>query len=130
MKSKKLQKGAARRRKLFELYSANYAIHDPDIVREYGAMFRCPICARRFSALALDNDLLDIAHVYPQACGGKLATLTCRDCNNRIGRMYDHELKRELNLWNALGDRSDGTINGHVEIDGLRMGVEVSRRGG
>ncbi|MBI2907926.1 MAG: hypothetical protein HYX92_09750 [Chloroflexi bacterium] len=53
----------------------------------------CPLCMRGFLPAALDENVLTLEHVPPQALGGKRILLTCCECNNRAGRELDCEMQ-------------------------------------
>jgi hypothetical protein len=116
---------AERRQHLFELYSTNCAFYWPDFVGN----FRCPICGNYFGKESLQGGALavDIAHVYPKACGGKPETMTCCACNNWMGRKYDHHVAVEHRTYNALHPQKEGTITGRLRFDGGSVGIELSR---
>jgi hypothetical protein len=115
-----------RRQRLFQLYAANLALYTSEFPGRCG----CPICERVFSKQAVEPATLamDLAHVYPEACGGKLATLTCKECNSRIGSRYEAELARDYRLVDALGGYGRGRIDGRLHFDGGSIGVTVARR--
>ena len=116
------------RRRLFDLYSANLAHFRP----EFSGKFACPICGRIFSREAVESDSLavDLAHVFPESCGGKVTTLTCRECNNRMGHEYDHHFAQERRLHEAMGGQGNEFVKGRVSYStGENAGVEVARRG-
>lgn len=116
------------RRKLFDLYAANIRFFEP----EHAGRFVCPICGRVYNEGALDpaNLLVDIAHVFPRSCGGRLATLACRDCNSHVGARHESHLARCFQLWDALSGHGQGKVNARVQFaTGESLGVEVSRRG-
>lgn len=85
-----MSRGAVRRQQLFELYARNLSLHRPEMVER----FLCPICLAEFDEAVLGGDppKIDLAHILPKAVGGRRVTLTCRDCNNRMGWRYDSHL--------------------------------------
>lgn len=54
-----------------------------------GDEYACPLCLRIFRADALNARALTIDHVPPRALGGRLAVLTCQQCNNESGHELD-----------------------------------------
>lgn len=52
-------------------------------------LYYCPICAVPFSRNAIDENLLTLEHVPPEAQGGKGIALTCSKCNNTAGHTVD-----------------------------------------
>ncbi len=95
---------------LYNLYSRNLSFHNPS----YADKFMCPICLREFGRDALANQLLDRAHVVPKSMGGKLKTLTCRDCNNRHGAKLDSQLVAWVNFQDTILGKSRKPIRGRV----------------
>jgi hypothetical protein len=98
-------------------------------------IFRCPICATRF----LEADVrsvngapprVDVAHVYPQAAGGRILTLECRGCNSKLNRACDNEIVLLHNQWEAMRSGSTSKpITGHLRTSVGRVPVAVSARG-
>ena len=92
---------AERRRRLFRLYSANLAIHIP---ADEG-FCACPICLDGYNDAGVEPQTLalDIAHVYPESCGGGPETLTCKRCNSRMRSMYESHVAKDYQIVDALG---------------------------
>lgn len=68
---------------------------------EIPGQFVCPICLTLFDSI---NDLSD-AHIVPEAMGGSLVTITCRKCNNEVGRTIEsYEIERAKFNRTFLGD--------------------------
>jgi hypothetical protein len=85
--------GERQREKLFLLYAQNLLLYWPDATDQ----FICPICRRIFDRIALnkrDPEVI-LAHVIPKKIDGKLVTLSCRACDNRIGTIYDAHVAKE-----------------------------------
>ncbi len=73
--------------------------------------FVCPLCREIFSREALDcpNPGVSLAHIVTEALGGRRYTLTCTDCNNRIGTELESHLveKFRYDAWTqGVGIRS------------------------
>jgi hypothetical protein len=114
-----------RRLKLFEVYSANLALHKPELAGHFG----CPICGRLFDC---EEPLgFDFAHTYPQACGGRIATLACCDCNSHVGAKFESALAREYQIRGALSGKGSTVIKTRIFFPtiGKSAGAEVTRRG-
>ncbi|NQT83724.1 hypothetical protein HQ563_11905 [bacterium] len=115
-------KGASKREQLFTLYATNLSIYHPDVVDH----FLCPLCLNLFSRAALrcDPPNVALAHVVPQSVGGRLCTLACRECDNRIGSAYDSHANREKSFvdW----QRGTGTMPGRLKHKRGDIGVEMS----
>lgn len=75
------------RRKLFRNYSKNLSLYRPELV----GRFLCPICLEEFS----DPSQIALAHVIPDAMGGRLTTLSCNRCDSEIGHKYNRHLVKE-----------------------------------
>ena len=115
------------RRRLFKHYAANFGIHFP----EHAGRCACPICGAVYDESSVEYDALgmDVAHVYPEACGGNLETLTCKPCNSRIGAKYESHVAKDYKIIDALGGSGRGSLNVRVHFDGGSMGAEVCRTG-
>jgi hypothetical protein len=113
---------AARRRELFEVYAANAAYYAP----QHAGKFVCPICAvvHGPEAARPENLGVDLAHVYPRSCGGKLQTLTCSKCNSTIGSKYDSQLTIEHR---GHADIKTGRLAARVFFQGGNIGVTVRK---
>lgn len=79
---------------LFDLYSADLSRFEPDLAGK----FRCPVC---FSVIPRSEPLRAVVaeeHVFSEALGGRLTTLTCRPCNNDKGgsELESHLVQRVL----------------------------------
>jgi len=79
---------AEKRQKLFEVNSAGLValrMGKPDT-------FVCPLCVKVFTkddlkpkdTLRGTELQLTLAHMIPEALGGRLCTLACKDCNNAV----------------------------------------------
>ena len=113
-----------KQRQLFRLYAQNFSFHEPT----YQNVFICPLCFRGFDETAVDNGLLSIEHIIPSSIGGKLETLTCKDCNNQTGSKLDAHLKRRISSEDILHGLSDKPLRGTVQIgDGeFRADIKLS----
>jgi hypothetical protein len=118
---------AARRQKLFEVNSAGLVaigLGEPDT-------FVCPLCMKKFTK----DDLkprdtpngpevkLTLAHVIPEALGGTLCTLACKDCNNGVGMSLEAALKEQFVVEDAVN--GTGMLHARLVGDFGNIGVEV-----
>src|SRR5690349_2631975 len=115
----------SRRQQLYDLYSANIAFYAPQLAGH----FACPICGRVFAREAtLTKSLeVDLAHVYPKKCGGKLETLTCAKCNSTIGSKFDSQLTIEHRVHNGFRPGTNDPLSARLSFDGGSVGVKLSR---
>ncbi len=93
-------KYAARRQRLFDLYSRNLAFfgaQPPDI-------FVCPLCMDGLTREALQGPEPEVtlAHVIPQKLGGRLTTLCCDRCNHTNGHALETHLVERLRTDDCL----------------------------
>jgi hypothetical protein len=118
---------ARRRSQLFDLYSKNLAFFDGG---EFAGRFVCPICSLRFCADAVrpPNPALDLAHVYPESTGATLETLTCKNCNSRMGHRYDHHLSMEHRFQDAM--KGGKPYPARMAFEGGSAGIEFSHNEG
>lgn len=116
---------AERRSRLFNLYAGNLALLTNDA---FPGRFACPICEDAFDRRALDgpNLLVNLAHVYPQATGATIETLTCAKCNNRMGHEYDHHLTSEHRAHEAVKWRRADT--GETDVRGWQRTCRLVSR--
>jgi hypothetical protein len=116
--------GAAERERLFTLYSRQldrFRVDPPGI-------FVCPLCRVGVGPETLrgPNPLVSLAHVVPQALGGRHYTLTCTACNNGNGTRLEAALCDKLRYddW-CVGV---GTRPARLTGDFGELGVEFRRR--
>lgn len=86
--------------KFFDLYSRNLSevkqhpgVHiEPDV----DEVFLCPLCYRLWEREAISAESITLEHVPPKSLGGKVRTITCKDCNNWAGTKLDSQLGQKL----------------------------------
>jgi len=117
------------RRDLFELYAANLKFYESDS-RAHGR-FACPICLKTFLPASVEPGSLqvDLAHIFPKACGGNAVTLLCKKCNSRLGSQYDSHLAIEQELHEAFSGSGKAKIKGKFAIENAVMSVNFSKMG-
>lgn len=77
-----------KKQKLFNQLAANLSFYTKGEFRE---QIGCPICLKLFDS----TDELSLAHIIPNALGGNIVTLTCKQCNNEVGsRIECYETER------------------------------------
>jgi hypothetical protein len=115
---------AERRQKLFDTFAANYSYC---ATQDHGK-FLCPICASPHGpeSTRAESFSVDLAHVYPESCGGKLVTLTCSKCNSTLGSKYDSQLKIEHQSYDDVKARG---LTARVHFYGGSVGVKFTRTG-
>jgi hypothetical protein len=119
-----------RRERFFDLYAANWGIYYGSRYPDFaGKVFTCPICLRAFDRDAIAANEIDIAHVYPQAAGGKLETMTCKDCNSRIGAKYDSHIAEAHKINAIMSGQSDAKMRAQMELNGINVAAELSHTG-
>lgn len=121
------------RKRLFGLYAANLSIHHPDFADK--DEFGCPICCRTFNREALEPpkgcDLsVDLAHCTPKASGGKTYTLTCKDCNSRIGAKYDSHTAKQHKLFKAFAFDGNHVLQSYVQFEGKKIPASLNIKDG
>jgi hypothetical protein len=121
---------------LFDTFSANLGLYR----KEQSGLFVCPLCLRVFTRDQIRSDLSK-AHIIPQFLGGKDWTLTCRECNNRVGTEIESQEKERANFnWALSGDGNEitrasvlvrdqhGNLIGAVQADMSAVVSEGERR--
>ena len=58
----------------------------------------CPICLTFFARKENLTKFVSIEHVVPNALGGRVTTLTCRQCNNTAGTQLDSHLVQRVRI--------------------------------
>jgi HNH endonuclease len=117
-----------KRSQLFELNSAGLVAlgwGKPDT-------FVCPLCVKVFTkddlkpadALDAPKFRLTLAHIIPEALGGTLCTLACKDCNNGAGTSLEAALKEQFVAEDAF--KGEGKLRARLSGDFGDVGVEVS----
>gem|GEM_PF-2612924 len=119
---------AEKRQKLFEVNSAGMValgMGKPDT-------FVCPLCVKVFTkddlkpidTLKGPEFRLTLAHIIPEALGGTLCTLACKDCNNWVGKSLEAPLKEHFLVEDAVN--GTGKLRTRLAGNFGRVGVEVS----
>ena len=118
---------AEKRQALFEVNSAGMValgMGKPDT-------FVCPLCLKVFTK----DDLkpigtpkepefrLTLAHIIPEALGGRLCTLACKGCNNGIGKALEAALKEQFVVEDAV--KGTGKLKARLAGDFGNVGVEA-----
>lgn len=86
--------GAHERERLFDLYARQLELGG---VTPTG-IFVCPLCREGWTreSLCVPDPGVSLAHVVPEALGGRLRTLACTPCNNGNGARLEADLARSL----------------------------------
>ena len=58
----------------------------------------CPICLTFFARTENLTKSVSIEHIVPDALGGRITTLTCRQCNNTAGTKLDSHLVQRVQV--------------------------------
>lgn len=137
-----------KREQLFDLFSKNlnWVKELPEIsfVPDFNDGYICPLCFNLFDKDDLNpkaKNPLTLEDVPPKSLGGKVMTLTCKDCNSKSGHKLDnHLLNRLLELDsfsflpNSNSDVSfhlnDNIVNGKLNFDNdgkLEMHIQTDR---
>lgn len=110
---------------LFELYSKNLALYNPDLEN----LFCCPLCLRAFGRDSLpssdSNGHISIEHIIPGSIGGNVTTLTCRECNNQHGTDLDAHIAARFKAEDAFAGKTSKPLKGRVSIGHGEMAVDV-----
>ena len=82
--------------------------------------FACPLCLRVIAPGASLADQVAEEHVVPETLGGRLTTLTCRQCNNSAGAELEAHLVQRV-----LIDARKRPVEAIVDIGGAVHRAEV-----
>lgn len=88
---------------------------------DYNNHFMCPTC---MDVIPLEeSDRISVAHVLPQAAGGRDTTFLCRDCNSLFGQKQDKWFGELVRLLRAEQPSvlETSVKENWFEIDGLRV---------
>lgn len=87
----------------------------------------CPLCFKYgFTAEAVEQQLLTLEHVPPDALLGKPTVLTCRTCNNNQGSKLDAPLAGFISAIDAINGTGEGFVDASVKTEdggNVRIGV-------
>lgn len=93
----------------------------------YKGYFLCPIC---FSLVSTSNLAeISIAHILPEAAGGKITTWLCKKCNNILGTNVDKWFGEYL-----IAIKSKSIIDPRIttkgfSIDGIKLNGAINKVG-
>jgi hypothetical protein len=73
-------------------FAESLTLFDPSVKD----VFRCPACLTDFPVSNVSD--VTVAHIIPQAAGGKLSTWLCKTCNNTFGAQQDRWLGEHARL--------------------------------
>jgi hypothetical protein len=107
--------------RLYQIYSSNLSLLAPELKDVFG----CPLCFGIFGRDALDAEFLTEEHIIPRKLGGKLTTLTCKDCNNQDGSRLDSHLVNEFRTRDKIAGLCHSPLKGRVETPTAKQDVEI-----
>lgn len=107
--------------RLYECYASNLSIFAPELDDVFG----CPLCFRIFTRDAIDAEFITEEHIISRKLGGRLTTLTCKDCNNKDGSRLDSHLVNEFRTRDKIAGLSNSPIKGRVEIPNAKQDVDI-----
>jgi hypothetical protein len=119
----------SKRRRLarfFEAYASNLSAFVPSLQN----IFACPLCLRGFTQDALESEGLTEEHVISRELGGRLITLTCKECNSRDGAELDVHLVNEFRALDKISGLSAQPFKGRVKVGDAKQDVEIYVSGG
>lgn len=107
--------------RLFDSYALNLSAYLP----QFQNVFACPLCFRLLGRDSLPTGDITVEHVIPKSLGGRLLTLTCRECNNRDGTLLDAHLVHRFRAQDALAGVSHEPLRSRVRIGDGEMGADL-----
>ena len=115
--------GRASARRLFSRVSEDLAT----IKSEYRGLVGCPLCLRLFAEEEIDLKPPELTeeHIIPGELGGKIITLTCKNCNNIHGSEIDAHLIQMLRSRDSIEGLSDRPFRGRIEIGGVSVPTNI-----
>lgn len=97
---KKKMGSKEKRQKLFDELAVNLSFYTEGKFRK---VFGCPICLKVFDSIEHLSD----AHIIPYALGGNTVTLTCKDCNSKVGSKIEHYESERAKFNTAFSGKGD-----------------------
>lgn len=95
----------------------NLSTNLSSLIPELHGFFKCPTCLADIPLA--EEHRISVAHIIPQAAGGKLTTFLCKDCNSTFGAHQDKWLGEALQI-SKKGPFSNKT-KGFFWVNGLRV---------
>jgi hypothetical protein len=129
------KKSEEKRERMFDLFSNNLQLvcNAPGVTptMDLTGIYICPLCMGQFTKDALKSDSpnpLTFEDVPPKSLGGRVRTLTCKECNNVGGQKVDiHVVNVLKNMdFSAFSPNSgapvkfktsEGEVNGRVDVN-------------
>lgn len=91
--------------------------------------FVCPICSKIFELIKGDklpkNSPISLEHLPPQSVGGRITTLTCKECNNKSGSL-ENELKSKFQEEKFFNKESGLSKSVNIEINDAKVNGKFS----
>lgn len=107
--------------RLFEAYASNLSAFVPSLQN----IFACPLCLGGFTRDALESEGLTEEHIISRELGGRLITITCKECNSRGGAELDAHLVNEFRALDKLSGLSDKSFRGRIKVGDVKQDVEI-----
>jgi hypothetical protein len=107
--------------RLFEDYSRNLSFYHPPLEHT----FLCPLCLQPFNKNAIQSGKLTIEHIIPAGIGGKLVTLTCKECNSESGHRLDAHLVQRMRVEDILAGKSDLPLRIRINVGKGEFGGDL-----
>lgn len=76
------------------------------------------MCPNEFGREDMEKGLLSKGHIMPEATGGKIYTLECKDCNVLFGRQFDSHAANEVTLISFLDMKPGQKIPVRINPEG------------
>ena len=107
--------------RLYQVYASNLSLFAPQL----NDVFGCPLCFRIFGRDAIDAEFITEEHIISRKLGGRLTTLTCKDCNNDDGSRLDSHLINEFRTRDKIAGLSNKPLKGRIEIPNAKQDVDI-----
>jgi len=108
---------------LFELFSRNLQRWLPEL----DGQFMCPLCLRKFEkGESPFPNRISGAHIWPKALGGREETVTCSDCNSKMGSTIENHAANWARYINIVHGDLAGNIKISIETgDGGEVNAQL-----
>ena len=88
-------------------------------------VYICPICFDAFLVNGIyenDSNFLTLEDVPPKKLGGKPTLLTCKNCNNKSGKILDSQLKMSLEAEQVFKGKTNIPIKARFQFGESNIG--------
>jgi hypothetical protein len=109
-------------KRITQVYAKNLSIYKPETQSD---IFVCPLLGKgiRYKNIADFSEMISLAHIYPEALGGKKYVVASKVMNNMIGKDFEGHLSAhdKQNDW-AVGQTP---IKVNLDVEGKHLAADL-----